>query len=199
MSSFVIIYIYNDINTFVVNGFEECIWVRSRRCGFRVTWFCYQLIAKPGNTTAAPPCPDPYDWIQYSWHWNDTAIWNPQDKILLILHLQRWFKQSGVILTFEMHIGYSVRFEKLSVTLYHLKVGLGEQDECGSHPVVTFLWQLVTFSSYFSPGEAAFCLTHLPLLPHIWIVSALVQIMACHLFGAKTISEPMLYYCQLDP
>ena len=36
------------------------IWVRSRRCGCLVTWFCYQMIAKPGNKTAAPPWPDPY-------------------------------------------------------------------------------------------------------------------------------------------
>ena len=34
-------------------------WVRSRRCGCFVTWFCYQLIAKPGNKTAAPSWPDP--------------------------------------------------------------------------------------------------------------------------------------------
>ena len=32
-----------------------------------------------------------------------------------------------------------------------------------------------------------------------WIRSALLQIMACHLFGAKPLSEPMLGYCQLDP
>ena len=25
------------------------IWVRSRNCGCLVSWFCYQLIAKPGN------------------------------------------------------------------------------------------------------------------------------------------------------
>ena len=31
-----------------------------------------------------------------------------------------------------------------------------------------------------------------------WIVSALVQIMACCLFGAKPLSKPMLGYCQLD-
>ena len=33
---------------------------------------------------------------------------------------------------------------------------------------------------------------------HQWIGSALVQIMACRLFGAKPLSEPMLAYCQLD-
>ena len=32
-----------------------------------------------------------------------------------------------------------------------------------------------------------------------WIVSALVQIMACRLFGAKLLYKPMLGYCQLDP
>ena len=31
------------------------------------------------------------------------------------------------------------------------------------------------------------------------IESALVQIMACRLYGAKPLSKPMLGYCQLDP
>ena len=31
------------------------IWVKSCRCGCLITWFCYQLIAKPGNKTATPP------------------------------------------------------------------------------------------------------------------------------------------------
>ena len=39
---------------------EVCIWVRSRRSGCLVNWFCYHLIAKPGNKTAAPSWPDPY-------------------------------------------------------------------------------------------------------------------------------------------
>ena len=34
---------------------------------------------------------------------------------------------------------------------------------------------------------------------HQWIRSALVQIMACHLFGAKPLSKPMSDYYQLDP
>ena len=36
------------------------IWVRSRNCSCLVTWFCYQLIAKPGNKTAIVSWPDPY-------------------------------------------------------------------------------------------------------------------------------------------
>ena len=38
----------------------QVIWVRSWNCGCLVTWFCYQLIAKPGNKTATVPWPDPY-------------------------------------------------------------------------------------------------------------------------------------------
>ena len=34
--------------------------VKSWNCGCLVTWFCYQLIAKPGNKTAAVPWLDPY-------------------------------------------------------------------------------------------------------------------------------------------
>ena len=36
------------------------IWVRWQNCGCLVTWFCYQLIAKLVNKTAAVPSPDPY-------------------------------------------------------------------------------------------------------------------------------------------
>ena len=32
-----------------------------------------------------------------------------------------------------------------------------------------------------------------------WTESSLVHMMACHLFGTKALSEPMLTYCQLDP
>ena len=36
------------------------IWVRSWWCDCLVTWFCYQMIATPGNKKATPLWPDPY-------------------------------------------------------------------------------------------------------------------------------------------
>ena len=42
-----------------------------------------------------------------------------------------------------------------------------------------------------SPPSAAY--------KHQCIGSALVQIMACHPFGAKPLSKPVLSHCQLDP
>ena len=44
---------------------HENIWARSRNSGCLVTWFCYQLIAKPGNKTATVSWPNPYT-IVYS-------------------------------------------------------------------------------------------------------------------------------------
>ena len=49
-----------DVNSLAPGKFEwKFRWVRSRNCGSLVTWFCYQLIAKPGNKTAAVSWPDP--------------------------------------------------------------------------------------------------------------------------------------------
>ena len=44
-------------------------------------------------------------------------------------------------------------------------------------------------------------LTHSPLVPHIRVNELghqLVHLMACRLFCAKPLPEPMLAYCQLD-
>ena len=52
------------------------IWVKSRNCGCRVTWFCYHLIAKPGNKTATVPWPDPYEKSSLRGTWgNKSAKW----------------------------------------------------------------------------------------------------------------------------
>ena len=50
-------------------GAIMCIWVRSQRCGCLVTWFCYQLMAKPGNKTAVPLWPDPYSLMCGAHKW----------------------------------------------------------------------------------------------------------------------------------
>ena len=41
--------------------YMNMIWVRSHRCGCPFNWFCYQLIAKPGNKRATPLWPDPFE------------------------------------------------------------------------------------------------------------------------------------------
>ena len=54
------------------------------------------------------------------------------------------------------------------------------------------------------PATYFHCFLHINSYPpnatymHQWIGSALVQIMACRLFGAKPLSKSILYYCQAD-
>ena len=51
---------HENVDYYISVGLEyNSIWVRSRRCGCLVTWFCYHLIAKPVNKTVAPSWPDP--------------------------------------------------------------------------------------------------------------------------------------------
>ena len=47
----------------------QVIWIKSRTCGCLVTWFCYQLIAKPGNKTATVSWPYPYVLLEVQ-SWN---------------------------------------------------------------------------------------------------------------------------------
>ena len=59
------------------------IWVRSRRCSCLVTWFCYQLIAKPGNKTAAVLWLDPFI-PPTRWNWRGEYWFYP---VYLSTHL----------------------------------------------------------------------------------------------------------------
>ena len=53
--------------------FAPHIWVRWWRCSCFVTWFCYQLIAKPGNKTTAPAWPDSHNFSRLT----GACGWNP--------------------------------------------------------------------------------------------------------------------------
>ena len=72
----------NIIFSWCKQYFLSNIWVRSQNCGCLVTWFCYQLIAKPGNKTAAVSWPDPYVfenrlwylYIWYVWYWWNSKL-----------------------------------------------------------------------------------------------------------------------------
>ena len=54
---------------------SKVIWVRSQNCSSLVTWFYYQLIAKPGNKTATVPWPDSFVYLMGC---NDIASFETQ-------------------------------------------------------------------------------------------------------------------------
>ena len=97
------------------------IWVRTRNCGCLVTWFCYQLIAKPDNKTAAILWPDPYYVIAPYWH--DTGSWNPaSSKTRTILYksiswlLMSWRRKDCVMImiTYELLNLRALKFSPLN-------------------------------------------------------------------------------------
>ena len=49
------LYRQNNVFRMLIQKIHMNIWVRSQNYGCLVTWFCYHLIAKPGNKTAAVP------------------------------------------------------------------------------------------------------------------------------------------------
>ena len=65
------------------------IWLRSRNCGCLVTWFCYHLIAKPGNKTATVLWPDPYHSGLLHWHCEKPKIASVPMKLLWRIWVNR--------------------------------------------------------------------------------------------------------------
>ena len=82
---------------------SQVIWIRSLRCVCLVNWFCYQLIAKPGNKTDTLPWPDPLYCTQIKIHMvmiNYTACNINACQINIIdmvieYQLQKWYKSKS--------------------------------------------------------------------------------------------------------
>ena len=85
------------------------IWVRSRNCGCLVTWFCYQLIAKPGNKTATVPWPDPYT--------------------LLVCKLSRWISKSHQINSNLEFRRILKQYSKYQYTYHHCHILILKQQK----------------------------------------------------------------------
>ena len=91
---------------------------------------------------------------------------------------------------------YAIHFHLFSVPFYTHTSMYISLNYCTRHLFDAFnhfihglLWK--RFNS-LRPGDAS-------INVHQWTGSAFVQVMACRLFGAKPLPEPMLTYCQLDP
>ena len=67
-----------------------------------------------------------------------------------------------------------------------------KQDRCpGSCAVVKLIASIICYWINLPPPSAEYMCK--------WTGLALVQVMACRLFGPKPLPEPMLAYCKLDP
>ena len=97
--------------------------------------------------------------------------------------------------------------------LFHAKIPLGRYwvKYCWCRPILVksykFIWRFDTYTCIFPPLVSLLkmsCIGFINSSPlsaaymRQWTASALVQVIACRLFGAKPLPEPMLPHCQLD-
>ena len=82
------------------------MWVRSWNCGCLVTWFCYQMIAKPGNKTGTVSWPDPcvHESIsQYSHTALDRHILSSVFQYIKIILACRWKPIQNFVISFKRY------------------------------------------------------------------------------------------------
>ena len=82
------------------------IWVGSRNCRCLVTWFCYQMIAKPGNKTGTVSWPDQcvHESIsQYSHTALDRHILSSVFQYIKIILTCRWKPIQNVVISFKRY------------------------------------------------------------------------------------------------
>ena len=97
------------------------IWARSRRCGCLVTWFCYHLIAKPGNKTAASSCPEPYicfHWVSKPLPLTTVMLVQLSNMYLLILNYNNMKSAGPVADIYNLVISYLIWRQSTHVTWY---------------------------------------------------------------------------------
>ena len=101
-------------------------------------------------------------------------IGQPRYSRILVLLATQEFLLSKFMFDLSNNANITYQTDLISITIYY------KYHVCCFHD----------FNS--SPPSAAY-------MPHWWTGSALVQVMACTLSGAKSLLEPMLVYSQLDP
>ena len=100
----------------------DSIWVRSRRCGCLVTWFCYQMIAKPGNKTAALSWPDPSKTTNSKRAYMSTYWYHVQFHKTLLQWLYQWWFSSQMANIAES-ISMTWRHHVFSSNASHMSMG----------------------------------------------------------------------------
>ena len=89
---------------------------------------------------------------------------------------------SGTRDTIRVSLALAIRFFDISINRY-TPIDFSLVRFCGIHP------RAISWVNSSSPSAAYM---------RQWSGSALVQVMACCLFGTKPLPEPMLVYCHLD-
>ena len=122
-------------------------------------------------------------------------FWKSISVSLKVKHSEK--EVQGVLLFVAIDTGVLLLLFLLILSIIHLFWYVTIRDtrvpKCSTISVCSTIWD-TRVAVLLSQSNTI----HLPLVPHNmsqWIGSALVQMMACHLFGAESLSKPMLGYC----
>ena len=103
-------------------------------------------------------------------------------------------------------LGWTNVVDQFCVTICHRQATMSYYNDTWWHSNVCSAFigygnRLMMFKDQPAPISIIICFNSSPpsaVYVRQWIGWALVQIIACRLFGAKPLSKPMLGYCQLD-
>ena len=93
------------------------IWVRSQNCGCLVTRFCYQLIAKPGNKTAAVSWPGPYSDLDHQRSTHSSSA----------ISVQNWELKTYIILSRDLNLSNITLNCKKQIELWYTELLFDQQ------------------------------------------------------------------------
>ena len=178
---------------------SKWIWVRSRNCSCLVTWFCYQLIAKPGNKTTTVSWPDPYDYfvsaskflfgmLLYNCHPLATKI-----GIQGVLQYEISTKTHNKLKSRETSLAYNLLYNRLNSLRPRQNRRHIADDVFKCNFLNENVWIPIKISRKFVPKGP---INNIPTL---------VQVIAWRRSGDKPLSEPMMaqfndvYICVIRP
>ena len=134
------------------------IWVRSWNCSCLVTWFCYQLITKPGNKTATVPWPYSYKCLLC---YIDTHPPKPVHSGPLIgcwLRLFSWIPPKSLclsrsVLTSCCYWSVNVSLEEMWLSQIVVQIGARDEDNKSFMLNCLVVFVLFGFKCEFFPFE----------------------------------------------
>ena len=170
------------------------IWVMSRNCRCLVTWFCYQLIAKPGNKTATVSWHDPYHSSVFQWCtlWLKIKISKLELSLIFATHpvfcksrhgKQEFSNACAITESFDNSESMDISYQQNHMYFEQMEAKIKWPTFCRRHFQMGFLgWKYMNFDWY--------SLKFVPISPIN--IPALVQIIAWRQPGDKPLSEPMM-------
>ena len=122
--------------------------------------------------------------LGYRNHTSEIQVFQPQNMKINFWKKRKRFQMHASI--FRDRFVYATSQWEMTLQCNVISHWMGTHTKWSLH----FLYSHANWSTHQSPVD---------IFISQWTGSSLVKVMACHLCGAKPLSEPIMTYCQLDP